>query len=314
LFGSVLSYLVFARAETFLLLLVSRILDGGSGATINVAQAYLADESAPEHRARAMGKIGAAVGLGFIVGPILGGITAGGGYELTGYIAAGISLINLVAAWWLLPESRPQAAPANLPVVATHWSGIARPLGVLFLTTLAFSVMYVVFPLYGEAALNASRSTVSYWFAIIGLVTAVVQGGVLGRLVARYAEGGVARIGATLLAAGFLLVPIVTRTGDTGWIFFAVLVLLGAGYGLGGPAMLGLISRMSGAARQGRILGVAQSASSMSRIVGPLIAGGVMQGINAEAAFVMSAAMAVGALGLALTLRAVRPLAATSVP
>jgi DHA1 family tetracycline resistance protein-like MFS transporter len=298
--GSAVSYALFALAGHWWVLLVSRLLDGGAGATINVGQAYLADATPPEERARAMGKIGAAVGLGFIVGPMLGGITAGGGVTLVAWIAAAITTMNLIVAWRFLPESVRHAPSAPIPEPAVSTSRVLLPLSVLFLSTLAFSVMYVVFPLWGEATLAVSRSTVSYWFALIGLVTAIVQGGVLGWLVRVAGETGTARCGTAFLATGLALVPL---AGDAGGArFYVVLVLLGIGYGLAGPAMLGLVSRDTGASRQGRILGVAQSAASLARIIGPVLAGMVMSGAGAAAAFMVSATVAAAGLMMALVL------------
>lgn len=300
--GSALSYVVFAVAGSFEVLLISRLLDGGSGATVNVAQAYLADESPAEARARAMGKVGAAVGMGFIVGPLLGGITASQGAAMVGWVAAAITFGNLVTAWRLLPESVRREEPSPLPPLVVNPSRLAIPLAVLFLATLAFSVMYVVFPLWGEETLGASRSTVGYWFALVGLVTAVVQGGILGRTVTWLGEHGSARLGTALLAVGLLAVPFAGMRG--GVALYLVLAVLGAGYGLAGPAMLGLVSRLTGAARQGRILGVAQSAASLARIIGPIVAGVVMETGGAGAAFGASAAVAGAGLATALVLGA----------
>ncbi|MBK6496310.1 MAG: MFS transporter [Gemmatimonadetes bacterium] len=300
--GSVASYLVFAFANSLPLLLLSRVLDGGSGATVNVAQAYLADETTPEQRTKAMGMVGAAFGLGFIVGPILGGITAAIGNTLPGIIAAIITAINLIMAWRVLPESIPAAVAANAPAARTPWRALAAPVAVLFLATLAFSVMYVVFPLFGELRFKASRSVVSYWFAYVGLATAIVQGGLLGRLVTRLGEVGVARLGAGVMAVGFLLIPPAGAVGAPGPLFYTALALLGAGFGMAGPAMIGLASRRAAATVQGRTLGVTQSASSLARIIGPIVAGAVMQAASAEGAFRLSAAMAAGALLLAATL------------
>ncbi|MBL0178511.1 MAG: MFS transporter [Gemmatimonadetes bacterium] len=300
--GSVASYLVFAFANSLPLLLLSRILDGGSGATVNVAQAYLADETTPEQRTKAMGMVGAAFGLGFIVGPILGGITAAIGNTLPGIIAAIITAVNLGLAWRVLPESVPAAVAANAPVARTPWRALAAPVAVLFLATLAFSVMYVVFPLFGELRFKASRSVVSYWFAYVGLATAIVQGGLLGRLVTRLGEVGVARLGAGVMAVGFLLIPPAGALGAPGPLFYTALALLGAGFGMAGPAMIGLASRRAAATVQGRTLGVTQSASSLARIIGPIVAGAMMQAASAEGAFRLSASMAAGALLLAATL------------
>jgi len=299
--GSVASYLVFAWADSLPLLLLSRVLDGGSGATINVAQAYLADETTPEKRTKAMGVVGAAFGLGFIVGPILGGITASIGTTLPGLVAAAITAANLVMAWLLLPESVRRVATPGVPEAPLAWRGLAPPVTVLFLATLAFSVMYVVFPLYGEARFGASRSTVGYWFAFVGLATAIVQGGLLGRLVARFGEAGVARLGALLMAVGFVLVPPAGEAAAPGALFYGALTLLGAGFGMAGPSMIGLASRRAAATVQGRTLGVTQSASSLARIVGPIVAGLVMQASSDGGAFRFSALMAAVALVVAAT-------------
>jgi len=299
--GSVASYLVFAWADSLPLLLLSRVLDGGSGATINVAQAYLADETTPEKRTKAMGVVGAAFGLGFIVGPILGGITASIGTTLPGLVAAAITAANLVMAWLLLPESVRRVATPGIPETPLAWRGLAPPVTVLFLATLAFSVMYVVFPLYGEARFGASRSTVGYWFAFVGLATAIVQGGLLGRLVTRFGEAGVARLGALLMAVGFVLVPPAGEAAAPGALFYGALTLLGAGFGMAGPSMIGLASRRAAATVQGRTLGVTQSASSLARIVGPIVAGLVMQASSDAGAFRLSAGFAALALVIAAT-------------
>lgn len=301
LFGSAMSYVLFALAGNWWLLLISRLLDGGSGATINVAQAYFADATAPEDRARAMGKIGAAVGLGFIVGPMIGGIgSALGGTLTVAWIAAAITALNLIVAWRILPESVRTPSHETAPPIVAPPSRLLLPLTVLFLSTLAFSVIYVVFPLWGETTLGVSRSTVSYWFALMGLVTAIVQGGVLGRLVRTVGETGTARGGTAFLAVGLALLPMAGLAG--GARFYLVLVLLGIGYGLAGPAMLGLVSRDTGATRQGRTLGVAQSAASLARIIGPVLTGAVMAGGGAETAFLVSAGIAFAGLLAALVL------------
>ena len=290
--GSVASYLVFAFAGSLPMLLFSRLLDGGSGATINVAQAYLADETTPEQRTRAMG---------FVGGPIFGGIASSIGNTIPGIVAAAITGTNLFLAWRFLPESIRVKEVAGAPTMPLPWARLAAPVSVLFLTTLSFSVMYVVFPLFGEARFSATRSTVSFWFAFVGLVTAIVQGGLLGRMVTRLGEIGVARIGAALMAAGFILVPSAGAASAPGPLFYLALTLLGAGFGMAGPAMLGMASRRAAATMQGRTLGVTQSASSLARIIGPIVAGAVMQAASADGAFRASAAMAAAALLLAVT-------------
>lgn len=297
--GSVLAYLLFAYAGSYTLLLLSRILDGASGASVNVAQAYLADGTRSSQRARAMGIVGATIGVGFVVGPILGGITAAIAPQLPGLVAAGITALNLGVALVILPESR-RAVVARPSAPRVAWRPLAGPLAVLFLATLSFTVMYVVFPLFGEARLGATRSTVSYWFAFAGLVTAIVQGGLLGRLVRTLGEPRTAAVGAALLAAGFAAVVPAAAGGQAGAGWFAALAALGAGFGLTGAAMTGLVSRRTPRDRQGNVLGLAHSTTATARVVGPIAAGAVMQWQSAEGAFAAAAALAAVAVLLAL--------------
>ena len=311
--GSVVSYLLFAVAGSYSMLLLSRVIDGASGAPISVAQAYLADETRSTQRARAMGIVGAAVGVGFIVGPILGGITAGISPMLPGLLAAAITAINMLIAVIILPESRQRRrTTVRKTTIPVSWGTLAPAMSVIFLATLAFSVMYVVFPLFGEQRLGATRSTVSYWFAFVGLVTAIVQGGLLGRLVRWLGEPGTARLGAALLAGGFFLVAQSVRGGETTAMFYVALACLGAGFGMAGAAMTGLVSRRTTADRQGRMLGITQSTSAMARIIGPITAGAIMQAKSAEGAFLASAAMAIVALAIAAGLGRRPPVAATT--
>ncbi len=296
--GGVISYVVFALAGSWPLLLLSRLIDGGSGATTNVAQAWLADGTPPERRTRAMGQVGAAVGAGFIVGPILGGISSTGGSALPGWIAAAITLVNLLVAAIALPAAPPRRDPPVPSITVPPPTRFTVPLLILFLSTLAFSVMYVVFPLWGELTLGAERSTVGYWFAFIGLITAGVQGGLLGRLVARLGETRTARSGALLLMLGLGILPF--STAGAQWQFYLVLVVIGAGYGLAGPPLLGLISRHTNVGRQGRVLGVAQSVNALARIIGPIVAGLAMTWIGARHAFLSAAGFALAAAVLTL--------------
>ncbi len=300
--GSAFAYGLFALAGSWLLLLISRLIDGASGATVNVAQAYLADRVAPADRAKAMGMIGASIGAGFIVGPLLGGLAVTRGPATAGWLAAAITAANLVAAWRILPESTRIDHPEPPPPTRPDPFRIALPLAVVFLATLAFTVMYVVFPLWGEQVAGADRSTIGYWFAMVGLVTMLVQGGLLGRIVARLGEARTAWVGTALLALGLGLVPEVAGAGRVS--IWPVLIILGSGYGLAGPAMLGLVSRLTGSKRQGRVLGVAQSVSSAARIIGPVAAGVVMGLGGAELAFRVGAAIAGAGLVAALALGA----------
>ncbi|MFI5210411.1 MAG: MFS transporter, partial [Gemmatimonadales bacterium] len=198
--GSALSYLLFAYAGNFWLLLLSRLIAGGMGATVNVAQAYLADVTPPERRAKAMGLIGAAFGLGFVVGPAIGGLTSRFGEAVPGLVAAGLSLTNFTLAWFRLPETRVHRPREGTTSGAIHWKLLVAPYAVLLLSTIAFTVMYVVFPLYVERTLGYDRHQTAYLFVLLGFVTAVVQGGLVGRLVQRFGERRLMEAGCLLMA------------------------------------------------------------------------------------------------------------------
>jgi MFS family permease len=296
--GSTLSYLLFAAAHSFWLLLLSRVVAGGMGATVNVAQAYLADVTAPERRARAMGLIGAAFGLGFVVGPALAGVSIRFGDAAPGLLASSLTGLNLLLAWRWLPESPRRVAERNPTAVPVHWSRFLVPFVAVGLSTLAFTVLYVVFPLQVERALGFDRHQSAYLFVLIGLVSATVQGGLIGRLVARFGERALIATGGILLAGGLALLPgAFGAWGGAGHlgVLLAGLVVVAAGSGMVGPSAAAYVSRVAPSDEQGRALGMLQSVGAVARIGGPLTAGVVAGHLGANAAFLVAS----GAAGLA---------------
>lgn len=287
--GSVVSYIIFGLAGSFLALVLSRIVSGATGATIHVAQAYLADVTPPERRSHAMGMIGAAFGLGFTIGPAIGGSASAYGDALPGFIAAGIGTVNLLLAWLRLPETEVRRRPDYRPL-PLHWGRMGSPFGVMFASTLAFTAIYVAFPLYCQQVLGYDRRSVSAFFVVIGLVTIVVQGRLVGRLAPRFGERRLVVAGGTLMAAGFGgFVPL---AGTTAGLVGSV-VLLTTGFCLLGPSLAALVSRATSPEAQGRALGMLQSVGAMARIVGPPAAGFASQFGGAAAPFI-GAALAAG--------------------
>ncbi len=294
--GSALSYLLFAFATGFWTLLASRIVAGGMGATVTVAQAYLADITPPERRSRAMGLIGAAFGLGFVVGPALGGISSRWGESAPGLVAAGLTASNLVLAWFRLPETRVHQ-PIATPSVTPHWRRLAGPFAVVAFSTIAFTVMYVVFPLYVERSLHYDRDHIAYLFVLIGLVTAVVQGGLVGRIAPRFGETRLMGVGCGLLAAGLAALPLSFEPFIQAPLrlpaFLGSILCLAFGPGLVGPSATAYVSRVAPAGEQGRALGTLVSVGAVARILGPVMAGTISQQASARAAFLVSAGAAV---------------------
>ncbi|MDE2803734.1 MAG: MFS transporter [Gemmatimonadota bacterium] len=279
LLGSAAAYVIFARADSLALLFLSRIVGGIGGSTIPVAQAYIADVTPPTRRAGNMGLIGAAFGLGFVIGPALGGILAGvspGSPSAPGYVAAGLCFANaLVAALWL-PESRRSRQRAtsrfNLGAALTEVRGSRQVkiilAGYLFIT-MAFSTLQPTLSLLASERFALGARQAGYLFAMLGLVSAVYQGGVVRALVPRMGERRLFRYSAVPFAAGLLVIGLATDLR----LLLAGLVVLGIGYGGAVPAVLGLLSRAASSDRQGGVLGVGQSVGSFARVLGPSMAG-----------------------------------------
>lgn len=278
LLGSAVSYLVFAHADSLALLFFSRILAGAGGATVPVAEAYIADVTPPEQRAGNMGLIGAAFGLGFTVGPALGGILSATSLAAPGYLAAALCLADAAAAWFLLPESRPTGAGADrfarargLPELrrAMGAPGLPRILVLYFLVTAAFAVIQPTLSLLGAERFSLDARQVGYLFAFLGLVSAVIQGGLVRRIAPRLGEARLIRLSAVPFALGMLLIAMAGSIP----ILLVALALLAVGYGGALPSVLALVSRSAPRDMQGGVLGIGQSVGSLARIVGPATAG-----------------------------------------
>ena len=272
LFGSAVSYLLFGLATSLWLLFAARIAAGIAGANIPTAQAYMADITTPENRAKGMGLVGAAFGLGFIFGPAIGGFLSRWGYQAPSLFASGLSLANFIAACFLLPESRPRANG-----VATRTSRLdllryaaARPalphlMLIYFIVITSFASFETTFALYGERRFNFSASTIGYVFAFIGVVLSAVQGFVVGRVVPRVGEQRVVPAAILVLTGGLALVPFAASVS----MLIVACGLLAVGMGFHSPSIMSLISRRSGADMQGGVLGLSQSLASLARVVGP---------------------------------------------
>ncbi len=280
LLGSAAAYLVFARADSLSMLFLSRIVGGIGGSTIPIAQAYIADVTPPARRAGNMGLIGAAFGLGFVIGPFLGGVLSGlspGTPAAPGYAAATLCATNALAAILFLPESRrPGAAGTtarfNLPASVAH--AVSSPqilitLGAYLFMTTAFSVLHPTLSLLTSERFTMGAREAGYLFALLGLVSAIVQGGGVRKVVPRIGERSLLRASAVPFAFGLFLMGV----SSTIPIFLAGLVLVGVGYGCAVPSVLGLLSRAVEPERQGAILGLGQSVGSLARVLGPGMAG-----------------------------------------
>jgi MFS transporter, DHA1 family, tetracycline resistance protein len=309
LVGSGVSYVVLARADSLALIFVARIVGGIAGANIPTAQAYIADITTPENRARGMGMVGVAFGLGFVFGPAIGGGLSQFGPEVPMYFAAALSLGNFSAAWFLLPESRTVvgAAPPVGRVEALR-RAVARPqlvllLSLFFIIMTAFSGFEVTFALFSERRFGFTMATIGYLFAFIGIVLAVVQGLLVGKVVRLLGEHRVVPIAVAVIALGLALVPMAQSVP----MLLVALGTLAAGMGFNGPSLTSMVSRLSDPDDQGGILGVAQSLASLGRIVGPVWGGFLFDRYGMTVPYLSSAAIMTVAFVVALVSLARHP-------
>jgi MFS transporter, DHA1 family, tetracycline resistance protein len=282
--GAAGSYVLFAVASTqthaaaLWLILASRVFAGICGANLSVASAYIADISPPEKRSQRMGLIGMAFGLGFIFGPALGSFSAGAfGKGGPGWFAAGFCAFNFILGWFVLGESKqPSSAPvAPRPKFAQWAHTLSHPklgllIGIFFLATFCFACFESTFPLLVKHRFNMGERDhrVGYLFTYAGVIAAGIQGGLIGRLVKRFGEQRL--IFGSLLVVALSLALLPFHTSFAGLLFS--LGLFAAGSGVNRPPVFGLISLNAPPEEQGATLGVAQSAGSLARILGPIFA------------------------------------------
>ncbi len=305
--GAALSYVLFAVGSGFenhtaalWSLLISRIFAGICGGNITVAQAYIADITPPENRSKRMGLIGMAFGLGFIFGPALSGIALHFfGATGPGWTAAALCAANFILAFCILAESlKPDSSQATRRPRFTQWGHtLAQPnIGLLilifFLATFAFSCFESTLPLLVSDNFNLGiavdetrpATTVISLFVFCGIIGAFIQGGAIGRLVKMFGEPKLISLSLFLTGISLVFLPFIKGDGPLKWLavlratdwpwikMLLVLALLAIGTGLTRPPLFGLLSNLAPANEQGATIGVAQSAGSLARILGPLFA------------------------------------------
>lgn len=275
--GSAIGYFIMGWANSLAWLFVARIIDGASGGNIAAAQAYIADITTPEQRSKAMGMIGAAFGLGFIIGPAVGGVLSQWSPHLPFYFVAGLCILNAVLVFTSLPESlteeKRSRAHAEQPVseLLNHSDSAVFITVALsyFVCLAAFSIMTAVFSLFGEKRFGLDAQHIGWIMAAIGVIGVIMQGGVLRRILPIFGEVKLARAGFVALLISFILLPMTTGMGS----MLAVSCLIALGNSLTQPTLNGLASRSADPAWQGRAMGLLQSAASLGRGIGPIIGG-----------------------------------------
>jgi DHA1 family tetracycline resistance protein-like MFS transporter len=311
LLGASFAHAAFGFAGSFWGLIAARGLAGLFGGNISTAMAYVADITPEKDRSRGMGLVGAAFGLGFTLGPFIGGVFADLGRRLgalppfgesfPSLVAAVICLFNFFLATWRLPESKDFSAP--LVIRESRWrrmtSALTTPLLgslilLVFLNTLAMAHIEASLFLYVRDQFHWTLTQSAYGFAYIGVIMIFTQGYLIRRWIPKFGERRLVLGGFVLSSAAFALIPF---AHSLELLAFAV-TLLALGNGLTNPALSGCVSLASGREVQGHNLGVAQSLSSLARILGPPTGGALYQLIGAWSPFAAAAALA----GLAGTL------------
>ncbi|MFZ2323936.1 MAG: MFS transporter [Ignavibacteriaceae bacterium] len=283
LFLNAIGYVVFAFTHSYIMLLTSRVIAGVGGSSIGVAQAYIADVTTKENRSKGMGLIGAAFGLGFVFGPLIGGLLSGFGYSVTGFVAAGFSFTAFILTIFYLPESL-KLGELNLNSQETRSRKLIdfaamkkvlkkRELAVLvflfFILTFSFANIYGTFALLGLKVYGFTDMQNGYMFGIVGLSSAIVQGDLIGRINKMMSKKNI------LIIASLLIMSMLAMIPYAGSFLGLAIVSIVLSYGIGTfqPTILSLISEIASEAEQGITLGLNQSLSSFARVLGPLWGG-----------------------------------------
>ena len=320
-FGLAVDYLLTAFAPSMLWLFVGRIFAGICGASYTTANAFLADITKPEERAKVFGMMGAAFGLGFVIGPAIGGLLGEFGPRVPFFVAAGLSLLNVIYGWFVLPETlapekrRPFSLARSNPIgalkVFARYRGVVPLSAVMFLYFLSTAVYPAIWAFWGIAAFGWSEAMVGLSLAAFGLVTAIVQGGLTGPVVKRLGERRTVVFGlvmAVIALFGYGLAP--------GLAAVLVLLVIHAPEGFVHPALTALMSREAPEDAQGELQGGIASLQSIGMLMGTVLFAQVFGWfmkpnpwiVSPSIAYFLAGVMLALTLAFFLSLKATKPL------
>ena len=282
-FGSLAGFLLLGLAmhlpHPLAWLFAGRMIDGLSGGNLTVAQAYIADITEPQDRAKTFGMIiGVSFGLGFTIGPGLGAFTSKQfGYDVTAYLAAGFSLASILATKFLLTETqhrRDESRPRGLAMYTRAFEYVRIPalrplLAIFFFMSLPFTIYTTMFPFFAQRQLGFDVQQAGYFLAFVGLLGIVWQGGLVGPLVRRVGESRSLLLGLGASAAGLFYVTGV----DVWWKLIFVAIPFSLGHGISRPPLTSIITQTAPPEHRGGVLGAMTSIESLTRILGPLLGG-----------------------------------------
>ena len=269
--GTVVSFVMMALAQSLTVLFIARIVDGLSGGNISTARAYVADVTEPKDRARAYGLIGAAFGLGFILGPAISGVLATVSYTAPIWAAAALTLVATVMAWVGLPETVHRThAGTGMPFrglgAMMRRPNLRRVLLMDFVYWFAFAIFQTTFALFVARRFGFDAPQTGYFFAAFGLLGAVVQGALIHPVVKRLGDKSTFILGLSFAAIGLVAATLAHSVP----LFALALVPLALGIGFGHPTMSSLVSRTARDDEQGRVQGAASAVESLGRTIGPV--------------------------------------------
>ena len=290
--GTVISFVMLALAHSVWMLFAARIVDGLSGGNISTARAYVADVTEPQDRAKAYGLIGAAFGLGFILGPALSGVLAGISYTAPIWAAAAITLVATVMAWLWLPETvhRAHAGTGNpLAHLRALWRRplVRRILTIDFIYWFAFAIFQTTLSLFAARRFGFGPAETGYFFAAFGVLGALVQGGLIRPVVHRLGDKRTFLLGLACGSTGL----VATALSHSVTMFVLSLLPLALGLGFGHPTMTSLVSRVARGDEQGRVQGAASAVESLGRTIGPVWGYASLQHLGESTPYISAAAL-----------------------
>ncbi|MBN1193152.1 MAG: MFS transporter [Coriobacteriia bacterium] len=315
IFGTAAGFVVLALARALPILFVSRIIDGLTGGNISVAQAYISDVTDRQQRGRVLGLIGAAFGLGFVVGPVTGGLLSGISYTAPAWVGAALAVLNMALVALFLPESLSAEARERLSAIrrkvfdlatlrmALGHARVGPILGVRAVTGMSFAIFETMFALWAMAALSFSASETGFFLGYIGVLSVIVQGTMIGRLTKRYSDD---RLLLTAISISGVCLVLWGLTPSV--VLLAVLVApLSFGLAVGQTVMTSALSKAVPADEVGGILGVQTSIMSLARVIAPVIGATLLDRIGVQAPGVFAGAVTLMVLPYAWRTLCVKP-------
>ena len=305
--GTFIGFLVLGFANSLFLLFIARIIDGVTAGNLSIAQAYISDVTKPEERTKAFGFIGIAFGLGFLIGPAMSGFLSDFGHSVPAFAAAGLSLTSIICTIVLLPSTPVAPSPSPRKGRLSGFSeylrrpATRRSLLEFFAFALAFALLIGGLAMFLERQFGFKARETGYLFAFSGLMGAIVQGGLVGRLATAWGEVKLSTIGFFAMAISYIPMGFIHD-----WRLFLIGVVVGGfGSSVTRPALTTLLTKSVGPHEQGEALGVSQSLNSIAQIIGPILAGVLIE--QGQLVWYGIVAAVIAFWGMSLTLQSKPP-------